>query len=441
MQVSKQSLPKNVVELTIELSAEELIPYMEEAANEMTAAKPLEGFRPGKAPYAIVKQRLGEMPILQHAVNTILGKTYYDVIEQEKLETVEQPNIEIVKVAPGNSFIYKATVALLPSTELPEYKELKTKAVAEVKVTDDEVEKVLNDLKEMRAKEINVVRPAKIGDKVEVAFETFVDSIAIPNGKAEKYPLVLGRNQMIPGFEDALVGLNPNDDKEFELHFPKDYKEEKIAGKKANFKVKMLQVFERQMPEVDDEFAKSLGLKSKEELIDNLKHNIEHEKQHREQEAKDLEMMNLLIDKSKFGEIPDVLVTTESRKMIDELKENVARQGMVYEDYLEHLKKKESDLLLDFAADAIKRVKTTLIIRAVAQKENMLATDAEIEFERQQALQQYQMNPQFAAQLSQIEENIKSEGAKNHFANIITTRKVVNLLRKAMIPGYTEHHC
>jgi trigger factor len=195
------------------------------------------------------------------------------------------------------------------------------------------------------------------------------------------------------------------------------------------------------MPEVDDEFAKSLGLKSKEELIDNLKYNIEHEKQHREQEAKDLEMMNLLIDKSKFGEIPDVLVTTESRKMIDELKENVARQGMVYEDYLEHLKKKESDLLLDFAADAIKRVKTTLIIRAVAQKENMLATDAEIEFERQQALQQYQMNPQFAAQLSQIEENIKSEGAKNHFANIITTRKVVNLLRKAMIPGYTEHHC
>ncbi len=444
MQISKQFLPKSVIEITFELSVEELQPYLEDAATEMSNSKPIAGFRPGKVPFAIAKQQYGELAILQAAVSTIIGQTYYDYIEKEKVETVEQPKIDVVKIAPGNPFIYKATAAILPKVELAEYTTLKTKPMEKVEAKPEEIEKIISDIQNMRAKEVSVDRPAEMKDKVDIDFETFVDQVAIPGGKSEKYPLVLGTKQFIPGFEEAIVGVKAGESKEFELNFPKDYKEEKLAGKKALFKVKLNQVFKLELPEVTDEFAKTLGLKTVADLKSNLQHNLEHEKLHKEQETKDLEMLNLLIDKTKFEDLPEALITNETHKMMNELKGNVEHQGLNFTDYLNHLKKKEADLMLDFTPDAVKRVKTSIIIREVAKKENLMATLDEVKLERMNTLARYSMNPQLADRMKEIEENINHEDSTSHFEDIVTNHKVVDFLRKTMIPGFIEcshnHH-
>jgi trigger factor len=433
MNIQKQVLPKSQLELTIEVSLEELKPYLKQAVNELSEKNKIEGFRPGKAPYEIVKQRLGDMAILQQATNSIIGKTFYQAIEQEGVEIVNQPQIDIIKMAPDNPFVYKATVALLPKVELCDYKNLKVKPIEEIQIKDEEVEKVIQDLRKMRAKEVLVEREAKDGDKVEVDFETFVDQVPIAGGKAEKYALVIGDKQMIPGFEDQLIGLKKDQPKEFELTFPKDYHNDKIAGKQAKFKVKMLAVYQRELPEVNEDFAKGMGLKSTDDLKSHLRNNLKMEKQNKAKQKQDLEIVNQIIEKSKFDDLPDSLVNAEVEKMMAELKDNVMQQGLNFEDYLNHLKKKESDLKLDFTPDAIKRVKTGLAIRQIAVQENLSASEEEIHAEADRTLQTYQVNPMYAEQLQQIEKNIKSEASHRYFANVIVNRKVMELLRKTMV--------
>lgn len=433
MKIESQNLPKSQLEITFELSVEELKPFLQKAAQEITEQKPLEGFRPGKAPYEIVKQRLGESAILQHATNAIIGDTFYKYLDEQGLDIVDQPKIDIVKIAPDNPFVYKATVSLLPKVELTEYKNLSVKPQEEIKVEDKEVEKVIEDLRKMRASEKVVDRAAKKGDKVELNFETFIDGVALAGGKAEKYPLVLGDGQMIPGFEEQVEGMKKDDEKEFELEFPKKYHNEKIAGKKAKFKIKLLSVFERQMPELNDDLAKNMGLKTLDDLKSQIKNNLQQEKQQKAQDKKDLEMVNLILEKSKFEDLPDSLINQELQKMLEELKDNIAKQGLKFEDYLNHLKKKEADLKIDFTPDAIKRIKTSIAIRQIAVNENFSADEKDIDAEIEKTIASYKMNPMYAQNMEQLEKNIKSEGARRYFGNVIVNRKVMDFLRKTII--------
>jgi len=272
-------------------------------------------------------------------------------------------------------------------------------------------------------------------------FETFIDKIAIPGGKAEKYPLVIGSNKMIPGFEEQVIGMKKGEEKEFDLTFPKEYHNEKIAGKNAHFKVKVGEVFERVKPEINEDFAKMLGLKTIDDLKSSIKNNLRHEREHIEGDKKDLEMINKLIEQTTYGDIPETLISDETYKMLEELKDNIAKQGLRFEDYLEHLKKKESDLMLDFTPDAMKRVKTSLAIREIAKQEKIETLESEIDAERDLTLNSYKMNPAFATQMEHLEKNITSEGARRYFENVLINRKVMEMLRKTIIEGYEEHTC
>jgi len=441
MQVTKTELPKNSIELTFTVTLEELQPFLQEAAKELTTNKPIEGFRPGKAPYDVVKQKVGEMTIFQHATNAVIAKKYYEYIDEQKMETVDQPDIEVIKLAPDNDFIFKAKVSIMPEVELCDYKTLKIKATPKVEATKEEVDKVIEDLRKMRSSEKAVERAVQTGDKAEINFETFIDTVAIAGGKAEKYALMVGEGHMIPGFEEEVIGLKKGDNKEFELSFPKKYHESKIAGKKAKFKVEVLEVFEKTLPEMNEEFLKTLGIKSKDDLEKQIKQNLEHEKTHKDMDKKDLEMVSLLIDKTNFGELPDTLVNSEAHKMLEELKDNVAKQGLEFDAYLSHIKKTEGELKLDFAVDAVKRVKTSILIRKVADKEKIETNDQEIDFERDRTLQSYEMNPAMAAQLEQIKQNIMSADARRYFSNVIVNRKVMEHLRCAVIEGHEGHGC
>lgn len=433
MNVEKKELPKKQIELSIEISLNELKPFLEKAAQEISTQKPIKGFRPGKAPYDIVVKNYGEMMVYQTAANSAMLWAYDKAIDQEKLEVVEQPEIEVKKLAPGNPFVFTAKVALMPKIDLCDLEKLSVKPMEEIKVEQEEVDKVIRQIQTMRATETLEDKKVEKGDKVELSFETFIDNVPIENGKAEKHSLVIGQGQMIPGFEDNLISLKKDDEKEFELPFPKEYHEKKLAGKKATFKIKILGVYKIVLPEIDDEFAKQLGFKDAEGLKGNLSNNIKGEKEQKATQKKELEIINLLLEKSNFDEVPEVLVNQELHKMMHEMQENVAKQGMKYEDYLSHIKKTESELKLDLTPDAIKRVKTGLLIREFAIKNNIKPEEKEIEEEIQKTLASYKLNPAYAAQIDDLEKNLRTNNAKRYFENMLANRKTIQFIKDKVI--------
>ena len=431
MKISKKSLPKLQLELLVELTPDELKPYVEQAAIEISKNRNIAGFRPGKAPFDIVMKEVGEMTIYQTAANIAIDATLIQILDDEKIDMLGQPKVEVQKLAPTNPFIFKVTLDLVPKVELCDYVKIKVKPMAEIKVEKSEVDKVVADLTSMRAKEIlkDETEPAGSGDKVDLDFETFVDLVAIDGGQAKNHSLTIGKGQMIPGFEDNIIGLKKNEVKEFELEFPKKYHEEKLQGKKALFKIKINSVYKIELPEVNDEFAKGFGLKNLDDLKKHLESNIKHEKEMKENQRFELELVEQLIEKSKFEELPDSLIDDETHKMIHELEDNVIRQGMKFDDYLSNVKKTETDLRLDFAIDAIKRVKTGLAIRALAEKENVTAEEKEINDEIERALATYKFHPQYEGKLAELEQNMRSENGQRYFSNLIRNRKAMEFLK------------
>jgi len=433
MNVSRKDLPKKQIELLFELTSEDLKPFVETAAQEISVEKKIKGFRPGKAPYNLVVNEVGELVIYQRAANLAITKTYFDYIEEQNLEVIDQPSIDILKLAPGNPFEYKATVSLLPQIEFCDFTKISIAKLPEIKVDTKEVDKTLEDLRRMRSKQVLTDAAAKKGDMIDIDFDTYVDNVPIEHGSAKKHNIIIGEGYMIPGFEDNLIGLKKGEAKEFELTFPKEYHEKSLANKKASFKIKVNEVYDVQLPTLDDEFAKGLGLKDFEALKKQILANIEREKQTKAEQKQELDIINALIEKSKFEDIPEVLVNQEAHKMVHELEDNIARQGMDFKHYLEHIKKTEADLKLDFVPDAIKRVKTALFMRAYAKQENIEATDKEVHEELDRTLAGYKLNPNYANEIARIEENLKTENAYHYFANLIVNRKTMRKLKEMLV--------
>lgn len=426
MKVDIKKLEKGQVELTIELTVDEYQPFLEQAAQKISANTKIPGFRPGKAGLDVVKQKVGENQIWQEALENAVQKTFLKAIEQEKIITVGSPQIDIVKLAPGNPVTYKAIVNLLPKVEVGDYSKIKI-TKNKVAIKDEELKKSLANLQKMQAKETLVNRKSQKGDKVEIDFETFLDKVPIENGKNEKFPLVIGEGTFIPGFEDQVIGLGKDETKEFELEFPKNYHQKNLAGRKADFKVKINAVYQIDLPELNDELAKGLGeFKTIKEIEEKIKENLEAEAQQKENLRLEEEVLDKVIEQSTFDDIPDLLIDSEAKKMIEELEHNLGHQGLKFEDYLNHLQKKKEDLLLDFTPQAIKRVKSALIIRKVGEQEKIGVGEKEIDDELERIKAMYAGNPDAEKQLNNL-------AYRNYLKNILTARKVVEHLKVTMI--------
>ena len=282
MKINRKSLPKSQLEFLIELTIDELKPFVDWAVEEISKNRKIAGFRPGKAPYEIVAREAGEMFIYQTAAGEAADATLSKILNDEKLEVVNRPKIEVQKLAPGNDFIFKATVTLVPQVAACDFSKIKIKPPAEVAAEQKEIEKILDELRRMRAKETFENKAVEKGDKVEIEFETFIDGVAVEAGNAKKHFIHIGEGAMIPGFEDNLIGLKAGDEKSFELKFPKNYHQKNLAEKKADFKVKLTTVYRVELPELNDEFAKSLGLKTFMDLEKNISDNIKREKELKE---------------------------------------------------------------------------------------------------------------------------------------------------------------
>ncbi|MFA6537201.1 MAG: trigger factor [Patescibacteria group bacterium] len=429
MNFSKNELPKSLLEIVVTLPFPELEPYLKKTAEQISQTKKIEGFRPGKAPYEIVLREVGEMFLIQNAANMAIEDTLDKILESEKIDAISEPKIEVQKLAPNNEFIFKATFSLLPKMTILSLDKLKVKLPEEIKIEEKEIDKVLEDLKKYKAKEVLADKIAETGDKVIMTLNVFVDNVPIEGGQTPNHSVIIGENLMIPGFEDNIKGLKVGDAKEFDLEFPKKYHEEKLAGKPATFKIKVTEIYKIELPELNDEFAKAFGLQTMPDLRKNIESNLKREKEAKENQKFELDILETLQEKSEFGEIPEVLVNEETHRMVHELEENVAKQGMNFEDYLKHLKKTEADMMLDFIPDALKRVKTGLLIREIAKNENIAATEEELKTETERTIASYKLNPQYESRINEIETNLKGAQAQQYFGNIIKNRKTLDFLK------------
>lgn len=426
MNYKLDKLPKNLVEIKLEIPYEEITKFLEKAAQEISKHQKIDGFRPGKAPYDIVKKQVGEMEILNHSLDKILSHYYVEVVKKENINPVGQPEVNIEKVAPQNPIVVNLKIALLPEVKVADYKGIKIKR-NKVEATDQDIEKTLDELREMRATEILVEREAKKGDRVEIDFDVSIDNVPIEGGQAKKYSMILGNGNFIPGFEEQVEGMKTNEEKTFKLTFPKEYHDQKVKGKEAEFKVKLLSVFERKLPEINDEFAKQLGnYQSVNDLKDQIKKNILEDKELKENQRTELEMMEKIIEQSKFDDIPELLLNSETEKMMHELEHNVTQQGLSFDDYLNHLKKDKNQLKLDFMPQALKRVKSAIVLSKVFQAQDIKIEDKEVDDLIENEKKMYQNNPE-------VIERIESKDYREYLYNILANRKAIDLLKKACI--------
>lgn len=420
MKITKKDLEKRQVELTIELSVDELKPYLDKAAKKISQQVDIPGFRKGKIPYDVLKQNVGEATIYEEAFYDAVQETLPKAVEQEKLEVIGQPKVDIEKVAPGNPVSYKAVLSLMPNIKLGDYKTLKAKR-KKVEVDEKKVAQTFEDLKKMRAQEKLVNREAKNGDKVEINFEIKQSGVVIEGGQGQKYPLMLGENKFIPGFEDQVVGMKKDQEKEFPITFPKDYFEKKLQGRKCDVKTKVLNVYELTLPEINDEFAKSFNFKSKAEFEEKIKENINKEVEQKEKERLELSILEEIMEKSTFDEFPATLIDSEMDKMWHELKHNVEDSGGKMEDYLKHIGKTEEEIKKDMKPQADKRIKTALISRAIAEAEKIEVSDKEAEEEIKKQTEPYKDNPE-------VQKQIQSDEYKRYVKNLLANKKTFELL-------------
>jgi trigger factor len=422
MKVDTNKLAKNQVELTIEVSLFELQPFLINASAKISKEMNVPGFRPGKVPYDIVKDKIGEQAIYEEALEQIIKKTYPQAVLDNNLETVGQPKISVLKIAPGNPVVYKAQVSLLPKIQIGEYKKIKAKK-KEVKIDPKEIDKAIANLQKMFGKEMLVERPAQKGDKVEIDFDVFVDKVPIDGGGSKQHPLVIGEGNFIPGFEENLIGLAKEQVKEFKLNFPKNYHKKDLSGKLAEFKVKMRAVYKIELPPLDDNLAKQVGqFKTFEEMGQKIEESIRKESESKEEQRFELEIIDEIIKKSKFEEIPDILIEAEKDKTLAELEQDIQRQGMKFEDYLQSLKKSKDELRKGFLEPAEKRIKTALVLRHIAKEEKIKVEDKEIDQEIKKTLETYKNDPE-------IKKQVELPEYRYYLANVLTSQKTMEFLK------------
>lgn len=378
--------------LTFSIPQEEIQQGLTIAFNKVKGNLNVPGFRKGKVTRQVFNRMFGEEALYEDALNAVLPKAYDAAVAEAGLDVVAQPKIDVKSMEKGQDWVVTAEVTVKPEVKLGEYKNL-TVAKQERKVTDADVEERLNQKRNQQAELVVVEEPAKEGDTVVIDFEGFKDGVAFEGGKGENYSLELGSGSFIPGFEDQLVGAKAGDDVEVKVTFPEDYQAEDLAGQEAIFKVKVHEVKEKELPELDDEFAKDVD--DEVETLDELKAKIREEltatKASQAQEAVHDEALRKAVENAEVVELPHVMVHDEVHRAMDEFLNNMQRQGISPEMYYQLTNSTEADLHKQFEQDAELRVKTNLVIEAIVKAENLEATEEEIEKEIAELAETYNM--------------------------------------------------
>ncbi|MEA2097700.1 MAG: trigger factor [Patescibacteria group bacterium] len=421
METNIKDLPKSQKELTIEIPVEEMEKYVNKALDKMSKIVKADGFRQGKVPKDVVRKKIGEPAVFEEAVHIAIETTYLETIKENKLNPIGQPKADITKSAMGNPLEYKIIITVMPKVALGDYGKISGK-VEKVMIEDGRVEEELKKIQKKKANYITKNEPAKKNDRVEIDFVSRVGGVKIEGGESKNHPLIIGQGMFIPGFEDNLIGTKKDDIKKFSLVFPDDYKPE-LAGKNVDFEVEIKIVQKVELPEINDEFAKSLGNFGD---LNNLKKSIkEGITAEGENKAKE-DLKNKLIDQvseKTTVEIPDILIDSEVENMLNEFKNNVSQSGIKFEEYLKNVNTSIEKLKTEWRELAEKRVKAGLVMREISLKEKIKVSNDEIEQKVNETLKHYPNE-------EEVRKNIDIEKFKDHVASIMMNEKVFEILEK-----------
>ncbi len=420
-----KKLPKSLVEFTVTVPVEEYTPLLEKAAVRISNRIAISGFRKGHVPYDIIKREVGEASILQEAAEEIIQKTFFTAVGQEHVHTIGQPQIALEKVAPGNDFVYKATVASLPHVTIPDLSKISVEKKTK-KVEMKDAEETINALRGMQAKEVIKSGAAEGTDKLVIDMDMFIDNVPMEGGQAKDYAVYLSEDHYIPGFNEQVQGLKKDDEKEFHLTFPKTHYQKMFAGKDVQFKVKVKNVFERQLPEANDEFAKALGRDTLAELKELILKNITAEAESKAEQQAEIEVLNAVIEKTEFEEIPELLIDSERQKMFYELKRDLDKNGVSIDQYLADIKKDEKSLFEEFRAQAEKRAQAALLSRSIAEEQKFEVSENEIDAEIELIKVHYKDDKEAL-------DRLKTADVRYSIATMLQNKKVVAFLKEKVL--------
>ena len=391
MSLQVEKLEKNMAKLTIEASAEELGKAIESAYQKQKNKISIPGFRKGKVPRKMIEQMYGKGVFYEDAANELIPDAYAKALEECEEEIVSRPSIEVTQIEEGKPFIFTATVALKPEVSLGKYKNVQIEKIS-TEVTDEEVDAEINKERESNAREINVEdRPVKDGDMTILDFEGFVDGVAFAGGKGENYPLTIGSGAFIPGFEEQLVGAELNKELEVNVTFPEDYKAEELKGKAAVFKCTVKEIKEKELPELDDEFASEVSeFETLAEYKGDVRKKLTEKKETEARDKKEEAVIDAIIADAKM-EIPDPMLETQQRQMVEDFAQRLSMQGLTLEQYYQFTGLDNDKMLEQVKPTALKRIQSRLVLEAVAKAENMTTDDADYDKEVKRLAEIYQM--------------------------------------------------
>jgi trigger factor len=428
MNIVVKPLEQSEVEITVSIPWEVWKKHTTKASKNIAKDVKIPGFRPGKVPQDVIEKKYGKESILLEAADMAIQESYLEVLRQEKLEALGRPKAEVKTAEEGKDLEYVVTTAVMPKATLKEWKDAvkkvnKEHAAEKIEASDEDVTKELERLVKTRAKFVTVNRAAKTGDSVEVDFQVFRDGVIIENGTGKKHPLVLGSKTFIPGFEEHLIGMMAGDETEFELSFPAEYHAKDLSGHSALFKVKLGLVQDREVPEIDDVFAQSLGkFTTLEELKKNIKEGMLEEKKQQAQESHQSKIVEALLTLTE-AVLPAVMIEEEVHKMISEFEGQIQSMGMNLDDYLKELGKTHKDLHTDWAPQAEKRLRAALALDEVAREQEIEAAPEEVEVEMNKTLQYYKT-------LKDMEKKIDLEKLYSYVKGKMQNEKVFEYLMK-----------
>ncbi len=425
MSLQVEKLEKNMAKLTIEVSAEELDKAIEKAYQKNKNKMSVPGFRKGKVPRQMIEKMYGKEVFYEDAANELIPDAYDKAMDECTEDIVSSPKVEVTQIEAGKPFIFTAEVALKPEVKLGKYKGVKVDK-ADIKVTEEEIEAAINKERETNARNIAVEdRPVKDGDMTVIDFEGFVDEVAFEGGKGEDYPLTIGSGAFIPGFEEQLIGAEIGKEMDVNVTFPEDYQAEELAGKAAVFKCTVKEIKEKELPELDDEFASEVSeFETLAEYKADVADKLTKDKEKAGKEAKEDAVIEAIIADSDM-EIPEAMLETQQRQMVDEFAQRIQMQGLNMEQYFQFTGTNYAQMIEQVKPQAEKRIQSRLVLEAVVAAEKIEASEEDYEAEVVKMAEAYKM------EADKVKEMMGEQGKKQVMQDLAIQKAVEFVVENA----------
>ena len=428
MSVSVEKLENSMARLTIEVSAEDFDKAVNQVYLRQKGSIAIPGFRKGKAPRKIIEKMYGAGVFFEDAANSCINSSYPDAVEECGEEVVSNPTIAVTQIEAGKPFIYTAEVALKPPVSLGKYKGVAVTKQDAPEATQEEIEAELKRQQDANAKIVDVTdRAVQSGDMIKLDYAGTVDGVAFDGGTAEDADLTIGSGSFIPGFEDQLIGTGIGEEKDVTVTFPENYHAKDLAGKEAVFHCKVNGIKEKQLPELNDEFADDVSeFSTLDEYKENIAKNITDRKTQEMRTAKENEAVNAVIEDSKI-DIPAAMLTTQQEQLANEFAQNLQMQGMKLDMYLQYTGMTREQLVEQMKPQAERRILTRLVLEQIAKEENSEVTDEDFEDQLQKMADQYR------APIDNIRRVFDDEKAKADLKKDIAVQKAVTLVTDSAV--------